>query len=88
MFLGGAVSSGDSYGGNASDGSSFPPPVMDRPDDGDKGTGSRGRLIPSTSVEQYAATPARWYGLPAADTPGVFPNIVNFPVPTLGFMQH
>jgi len=87
FVIGGSVRSGDFYGGNASNGSSYPTLVIDGPDDADgPGVGSRGRWVPSTSVEQYAATLARWYGLPNADMPAVFPNIVNFPVPTLGFM--
>lgn len=87
FVLGGAVIGGDFYGGNASNGTSYPTLVLDGPDDADQGTGSRGRWIPSTSVEQYAATLARWYGLPDADMASVFPNIVNFPVPTLGFIH-
>jgi uncharacterized protein (DUF1501 family) len=60
---------------------------MNGPDDADNGTGARGRWIPTTSVEQYAATLARWYGLPDADMSAVFPNIGNFSNPNLGFMQ-
>jgi uncharacterized protein (DUF1501 family) len=50
----------------------------------------QGRLLPSTSVDQYAATLARWFGVGSAELPGVLPNLVNFgaagyPV-DLGFM--
>jgi uncharacterized protein (DUF1501 family) len=45
-----------------------------------------GRLIPTTSVEQYAATLARWMGVSATDIPLILPNIVNFPLSDLGFM--
>jgi uncharacterized protein (DUF1501 family) len=38
----------------------------------------RGRLIPSTSVDQYAATLARWMGVPDAQLPSVLPNIGNY----------
>ena len=50
----------------------------------------QGRLLPSTSVDQYAATLARWFGVADAELPGVLPNITRFggagyPV-NLGFM--
>ncbi|HQR57689.1 MAG TPA: DUF1501 domain-containing protein, partial [Burkholderiaceae bacterium] len=45
-----------------------------------------GRLIPTTAVEQYAATLARWMGVTATDIPLILPNVVNFPSPDLGFM--
>jgi len=87
FVIGGAVRTADFYGGNGSNGTSYPTLAVDGPDDADgPGVGSRGRWIPSTSVEQYAATLARWYGLPAADMPAVFPNIGNFSSPILGFM--
>ena len=60
---------------------------MNGPDDADSGANARGRWIPTTSVEQYAATLARWYGLPEADMTTVFPNLANFPNTNLGFMQ-
>jgi uncharacterized protein (DUF1501 family) len=60
---------------------------MNGPDDADNGTNARGRWIPTTSVEQYAATLARWYGLSDSDLPIVFPNIANFSTNDLGFMQ-
>jgi uncharacterized protein (DUF1501 family) len=37
-----------------------------------------GSLLPSTSVDQMAATMALWFGVPAADLAQVMPNIVNF----------
>jgi len=88
MFvIGGAVSGGNFYGGNTSNGTPFPTLQMNGPDDADNGTNARGRWIPTTSVEQYAATLARWYGLSDGDMSIVFPNIVNFPTNDLGFMQ-
>jgi nitrate/nitrite transporter NarK len=50
-----------------------------------------GRLLPSTSVDQYVATMARWFGVEAGEMSGVIPNIGNFggsgyPV-DLGFMK-
>jgi uncharacterized protein (DUF1501 family) len=87
FVIGGGVRSADFYGGNTSNGTSYPTLIIDGPDDADgPGVGSRGRWIPSTSVEQYAATLARWYGLQNEDMPTVFPNLGNFPLTNLGFM--
>jgi uncharacterized protein (DUF1501 family) len=89
MVMGGAVLGGDFYGSTRPDGSGsiFPTLVQGGPDDTDGGTAPRGRWIPTTSVEQYAATLARWYGLPESEIPVVFPNSVNFPTTNLGFMN-
>jgi len=50
----------------------------------------QGRLLPSTSVDQYAATLASWFGVSDTELPTVLPNIGHFggagyPV-NLGFM--
>ncbi len=45
-----------------------------------------GRLIPTTSVEQYAATMAKWMGVTDANLPVILPNLPNFSQPNLGFM--
>ena len=87
FVIGGAVNGGNFYGGNTSNGTPYPTLTMNGPDDADSGTNARGRWIPTTSVEQYAATLANWYGLSAADVPLVFPNIANFSTTNLGFMQ-
>ena len=43
-------------------------------------TGSRGRWIPSTSVDQYAAKVAQWIGVPTGATMNaIFPNLTRFP---------
>lgn len=87
MVVGGSVTASDFYGMNASNGTPFPSLVFNGPDDADSGTGARGRWIPTTSVDQYAATLARWYGLPETSMSAVFPNLVNFGSNTnLGFM--
>jgi len=82
----GGVSTADFYGINGTNGTPFPTFTYDGPDDADTGIGARGRWIPTTSVEQYAATLARWFGLPDASLAAVFPNIGNFPISNLGFM--
>jgi uncharacterized protein (DUF1501 family) len=49
-----------------------------------------GRLIPTTSVDQYAAELALWFGVSPTDLPQVLPNIGQFYNGTgqpLGFMQ-
>jgi uncharacterized protein (DUF1501 family) len=43
--------------------------------------------IPSTSVDEYSATLARWFGVSATDLPTVFPNLGRFAKPDLGFMK-
>jgi len=87
FVVGGGLTAADFYGVNTTNGTPFPTLTMNGPDDADNGTGARGRWIPTTSVEQYAATLARWYGLPDASLGAVFPKIANFPNTNLGFMQ-
>ncbi len=53
--------------------------------DGDEDV-SGGRMIPSTSADQYAATLARWFGIVDADLEVVAPNLHNFVQRDLGFM--
>jgi uncharacterized protein (DUF1501 family) len=45
-----------------------------------------GRLIPTTSSDQYAATLARWFGVSDASLPLVAPNVSNFAQPVLNFL--
>ena len=87
FVVGGGITAADFYGVNTSNGTPFPTLTTNGPDDADNGTGARGRWIPTTSVEQYAGTLAKWYGLPAANMVDVFPKIANFPITDLGFMM-
>ena len=82
FVLGGAVRGGDFYGVAGANGTIFPTLQLGGPDDAD----SRGRWIPTASVEQYAATLASWYGVAPSDLATVFPLIGNFSTPNLGFM--
>lgn len=87
IVLGGGVAGGNLYGSTRPDGTGnfFPTLQLGGPDDVDTGTSPRGRWLPTTAVEQYAATLGRWFGLTDADLPSVFPNIGNFTSSNLGF---
>lgn len=75
FILGGAVRGGQVYG-------RFPYPALGGSDDAN----SRGCLIPSTSLEQFGATLARWFGLDATAIAAAFPNLGAFGSADLGFM--
>ena len=47
---------------------------------------SRGTMIPTTSVDQYAATMAQWLGLPPASVGQIFKYVGNFATANLGFL--
>ena len=79
LIVGGAVQGHTLYG-------TYPTLALGGPDDTDGGSSPRGRWIPTTSVEQYAATLATWYGLSSADLTAVFPLIGRFASPNLGFL--
>ena len=87
FVLGGGLVGADFYGMNTTNGTPFPTLTQNGPDDADSGTSARGRWIPTTSNEQYAATLARWFGVPDADLPTVFPKLPNFSTSNLGFMS-
>ncbi|HEX4028859.1 MAG TPA: DUF1501 domain-containing protein [Terracidiphilus sp.] len=75
IVVGGAVQGQDMYGQY---------PVIGTNQVNDLG---QGRLIPTTAVEQYAGTLARWFGLSDSQIREVFPNFGNFgSSPYLGFM--
>jgi len=76
LVIGDAVKGGDFYG-------KLPTQALDGPDD----FGNAGRWIPTTSIEQYAATLARWFGIAEGDMPYILPNIGAFANTNLGFMS-
>ena len=71
--------------GDAVKGRSFigtaPAVATDGPDDA-----GQGRLVPSISVDQYAATLANWFGVSATDQLAVLPNLKNYGMRNLDFM--
>jgi uncharacterized protein (DUF1501 family) len=75
LVMGGAVKGGDIYG-------SVPLLELGGPED----TG-RGRWIPTTSVDEYAATLATWFGVTPTSLSVVLPNIGRFASTNLGFMS-
>lgn len=86
FIMGGSVRGGTFYGSLRPDGSGsvggYPTLALGGPDD----TDNRGRWIPTTSVDQYAATLAAWYGLAPVDVATVFPNLYKFSQSNLGFL--
>ena len=76
FILGDSVKGGDIYG-------AYPTIAIDGPDDV-----GEGRWVPTTSVDEYSATLAKWYGVSSpTDLATVLPNIGRFPNPDLGFMN-
>lgn len=87
FIMGGAVLGGAFYGSTRPDGSGlpygYPTLQLGGPDDT---SSNRGQWIPTTSIDQYAATLANWYGLAVSDRAAVFPNLATFATPTLPFL--
>ena len=74
FVLGGAVNGKEYYGKS-------PVWANDGPDDV-----GQGRLLPSTSVDQYAATLASWFGISDGQLSTVLPSIGNYSNKNLGFV--
>jgi uncharacterized protein (DUF1501 family) len=70
--VGGAVQGGRYYG-------SVPPLGAGKSDDAiDRWHVGNGRLLPTTSVDQYAATLATWFGVPSSELNSILPNLNHF----------
>jgi uncharacterized protein (DUF1501 family) len=84
LIMGGALKGAAFYG--------TPPPVSvgDTNLPEDQWHVGQGRLLPSTSVDQYAATLGKWFGVSTTELPSVLPNLKNFGTPAypndLGFL--
>jgi uncharacterized protein (DUF1501 family) len=74
IVVGGAVRGGEIYG-------QYPSLALNGPQD----VGG-GRLIPTISADQYAATLARWFGVSDTNLVQVAPNVNNFTQPVLSFL--
>jgi uncharacterized protein (DUF1501 family) len=74
FVMGGAVQGGRFYG-------TAPHVSIQTPDQV-----GQGRLLPSTSVDEFAATLARWFGCNTGELPGILPNVTNFTNTDLGFV--
>ena len=83
IVMGGCVNGGNIYGSY--------------PDDSEIGIGSgldvgfNGRILPTTSCDEYFSELALWFGLPSGDLAEVFPNLSNFysyspSTPPMGFL--
>ncbi len=78
LIMGGAVKGGDLYGLYPTlgvDSAAFTNPNM---------VGNA--MVPTTAVDQYAATLGAWLGASSSQLATIFPNLQNFAVPTLGFV--
>ena len=75
FVVGGAVNGNRIYG-------TVPPPELGL----ETYTETRGRLIPTVSVDQYAATLGEWFGLSSGEVADVLPNLANFSEKNLGFV--
>ena len=75
LVVGGAVAGGTTYG-------TFPQHMLGGPDD----AGNRGSWIPTTALDQYAATLGGWFGVSDADLVSIFPNLPKFSPQKLGFV--
>ncbi len=75
VVVGGAVKGKAFYGA--------PPPMSTGEGSGaeDQWHVGQGRLLPSASVDQYAATLATWFGVEANELAGILPNLRNFGAP-------
>lgn len=84
LMVGGAVK------GKAFYGKAPPVSITNTADANDQWHVGQGRLLPSTSVDQYVATLASWFGVSNSELAGVLPNLSHFggaDYPTnLGFM--
>lgn len=76
LIMGGAVNGGQIYG-----------ELPDIAPGSNNDSGNAGRVIPGISVTQYGATLAKWMGIVDTDLNSIFPNLNQFNIRDLGFMD-
>ena len=76
LIVGGAVNGKSTYG-------AFPTLVLGGPDD----VTTEGRWLPTTAIDQYGATLAKWMGVAPNELANVFPSLANFTTKNLGFLK-
>ena len=74
LMVGGAVKGAAFYG------TAPPISISDTMAPDDQWHVGQGRLLPSTSVDQYAATLAKWFGVADSEMGSLLPNLKNFGV--------
>jgi uncharacterized protein (DUF1501 family) len=79
LIMGGAVKGGDMYG-------QYPTLGIDKPGTFFNPDISGNNMIPTTSIDQYAATLARWMGASDGQVDAIFPRLGNFDSRYLGFL--
>ncbi len=84
FVVGGSVLGNNFYGTPDLSGSVYPNIYMGNL--GVNDSGGQGRWIPTTSIDQYGATFAKWFGVTPTDIAQVFPNLSRFPASDLGFL--
>lgn len=80
LVVGGAVKGGTTYG-------TYPDLVLGGPSDvGVEDWEKQGRWLPTTSVDQYAATLLSWFGAGDAQLSQILPNLDHFAMRRLAFL--
>jgi uncharacterized protein (DUF1501 family) len=77
IVMGGAVAGGDIFGAMPDMRKNISPDFV----------GYSNAMLPQISIDQYAATLGRWYGLNESQLDLIFPNLRNFNTRDTGFMR-
>lgn len=85
LVMGGSVKGTDFYGVAGPNGSVYPDLTLGAGNPLD--TDTRGRWIPTCSVDQYGATLAQWFGVAPVDAQAIFPLLYRFAPGDLGFLM-
>ena len=74
VVMGGPIKGGNLYG-------HFPPMLAGNTNPSSLDVSDRGRIIPTTSVDQYSAPMASWFGADSNSIETIFPNLGRFDDP-------